>query len=359
MTRKRVLIAAGGTGGHFYPGLVLARALRQRGWEPLMLTRRDDPALAVLEREALPAVEVDLKGLPRRLSPELLLFGRRLSKALGLVGRIVKDFQPRVVAGMGGYLTVPAMVAAWRRGVPGAVHESNAVLGLANRLCLTLGARLFWGLPPGQARGGQLVGTPIRPELWERGNAVEAKRKLGLDPDRLTVLVFGGSQGAKGINEQAPAALKGRTGVQALHLAGPKDAQTVAAAYERAATPARVLPYLEGMESAYAAADLVLCRSGASTLAELAAQRKPAILMPFPHAAAGHQEANARVLERSGAAVVVLENEASSRLAGVIGDLLSSESRRRGMSQAYELLGLPEPSRAAEKLADAVEALSS
>lgn len=357
MTRRRCVIAAGGTGGHFYPGLVLARELRARGWEALMLVRRQDPALRTLEAESIPAVEVDLSGLPRRPSLELFRFLGRLARSLRLVDRVIGDFKPAAVVGMGGYLTFPAAAAAARRGVPRAVHESNAVLGLANRACVKLGARLFWGLPPRELKGGSLVGTPIRPALWERAPAQAARAALGLD-DLPTLLVFGGSQGARGLNEGAAAAVKASGWPQVLHLSGPKDAEAVSARYRDAGVSAKVLAYLDGMESAYAAADAVVCRSGASTLAELAAQRKPAVLVPFPFAAEGHQEANARVLEARGACAVVLEKDLGSRLAGVLGDLLSSESRRRGMSEAYQLLGLPEPSQTPARLADAVEALA-
>jgi UDP-N-acetylglucosamine--N-acetylmuramyl-(pentapeptide) pyrophosphoryl-undecaprenol N-acetylglucosamine transferase len=361
LKQKRVLIAAGGTGGHFYPGLVLACALRERGWQPLLLTRKADPALALLEREGLPAVEVDLKGLPRRLGPGLLLFGWKLAKALLLVDRVVKDFQPLAVVGMGSYLTFPAVLAARRRGIASAVHESNVPLGLANRLCLRLGAGLFRGLPGEANAGGELTGTPIRPALWKRGDARQARRTLGLQEERPTILAFGGSQGARGINRLVPEALSlcaARAGIQVLHLSGSNEAEEVRAAYAKAGIDALVLPYLDSMESAYAAADLVVCRSGASTLAELACQHKPAVLVPFPHAAAGHQESNARLLERCGAAVVVLEGSPPRRLAEALDDLLSSEARRQGMSEAYPKLGLPDPALTSGRLADAVETLS-
>lgn len=361
MRQKRLLIAAGGTGGHFYPGLVLAGVLRRRGWTPLFLTRQADPALAVLEREGLAAVEADLKGLPRRPGFGLALFGWKLAKTIRLADRIVKDFRPRIVVGMGGYLSFPAVLAARRRGVPGVVHESNVPLGLANQLCLMLGAKLLRGLPAERSDKAELTGTPIRPALWRSQDPRQARRALGLEEDLPTVLVFGGSQGARGINRllpQALAACSAKNALQALHLSGPNDLETVRQDYRRLGLKAVALPYLDSMESAYAAADLVVCRSGASSLAELACQRKPAVLVPYPHAAAGHQEANARLLERCGAAVVALESAPAQRLAGVIGDLLSSPQRRQAMSESYARLGLPKPELAAEKLADAVEAIS-
>ncbi len=356
---KRVMIAAGGTGGHFYPGLVAAQTLKARGWQPLMVVRAGDPALPVLERAGLPALPVDLRGLPRRLGPELLVFAGKLAGSLGLLSRAVRSFQPDLALGMGGYLSFPLAFAAWRRHVPRAVHESNAVLGLANSACVKLGAKLFWGLPPCDAQaGGTLIGTPIRPELRARRGREESRRALGLDAAAPTLLAFGGSQGAQGLNAALPAALKALPGVRVLHLAGRGKSETVAAAYREAGVRADVRDYLEDMAAAYGAADLVLCRSGASTLAELTAQRAPAVLVPYPHAAADHQEANARVFELAGACARLPESELSARLGSLLADLLQSPhagARRAEMARAYDALGLPAADAAADAFADALE----
>lgn len=353
------MIAAGGTGGHFYPGLVAAQALKKRGWEPLVVVRAGDPALATLESAGLPALPVDLRGLPRRLGPELLVFAWKLAGSLGLLQRALRSFKPDLALGMGGYLTFPLVWAARRRGVPRAVHESNAILGLANSASLRLGARLFWGLPPIEAAaGGVLAGTPVRPALWTRGDAAASRRALGLDPGRTTLLVFGGSQGASGINAALPRALKGLPDVQVLHLAGKGKAEDASAAYREAGARAEVREYLEDMASAYGAADLVVCRSGASTLAELAAQRAPAVLVPYPHAAAGHQDANARVFELAGAAVRLPEDELGSRLDATLAELLAADGaagRRREMAAAYGRLGLPPAEKTVDAFVDALE----
>lgn len=352
MSGKRVVLAAGGTGGHFYPGLVLAQTLAARGWTPLMLVRRGDPALAALEREGIASCEVPLRGMPRAVSPALLGFGRDLLRSTLLVGRVIRDFAPNVVLGMGGYLTFPAVASAARRGLPRAVHESNAVPGLANRAAAALGASFFWGLPP-VSGGGKVTGTPIRRALWTRADKAASRRELGLDPARPTILVFGGSQGARGLNLGAPRLLPKEA--QILHLAGRTAAPEVEAAYRAAGKDAKVLPFLERMELAYGAADLAVCRSGASTLAELAAQGLPAVLVPFPAAAANHQEINARALERAGACRVALERELDARLPDAARDLLSCD--RRAVERAYASLGLPAPEACAAGLADAVEAL--
>jgi len=355
------MIAAGGTGGHFYPGLVAAQALKAKGWEPLLIVRSGDPALAVLEKEGLAALPVDLRGLPRKPGPELFTFAVKLAAGLGTVSRAARAFRPDLALGMGGYLTFPLMAAAWRRGTPRAVHESNAILGLANAASAKLGAEIFWGLPPADAAaGGTLVGTPVRPALWERRDKAQSRRDLGLSPDRPTVLIFGGSQGAQGVNAALPLALKSVPGAQALHLAGKGKAEAVAAAYRAAGVDAVVREYLEDMAAAYGAADLVVCRAGASTLAELAAQRAPAVLIPYPHAAADHQNANARVFERAGTALRIEESGLGARLGAALGDLLISdggEKKRRGMSAAYDRLALPAASRAVDGFVEKLEQL--
>ena len=152
---SRVLIAAGGTGGHFYPGLVVAQEFKARGWEPLLIVKKDDPAVQRLEAEGLACLEVDLVGLPRGLGPGLIAFTAKLISSLRLMSRVARDFKPDLVVGMGGYLTFPVAYAAWRRGTQIALHESNAVLGLANKASLNFGGAVL-GLPPadGTASGG-------------------------------------------------------------------------------------------------------------------------------------------------------------------------------------------------------------
>jgi UDP-N-acetylglucosamine--N-acetylmuramyl-(pentapeptide) pyrophosphoryl-undecaprenol N-acetylglucosamine transferase len=349
---KRALIAAGGTGGHFYPGLVVAQTLKARGWEPVIVVKKDDPAKALLDKEDLAWTEVDLRGLPRGLSPQTFIFAAKLAASLGLLSRAVRDFRPDLIVGMGGYLTFPAAYAAWRRGVPCALHESNSILGLANWASVKFGAKLFWGLP--SMAGGTLVGTPVRPELFKRKDASASRKALGLDPKRTTVLIFGGSQGARSLNESMAAALKG-TGAQVLHLAGRNKSEETKAFYQRAGVSADVRDYLNDMASAYGAADLVVCRSGASTLAELAAQRMPAVLIPYPYAAADHQNANAQVHELVGAAVRIEERELSARLGPTLGDLLKSEAKRLSMSKAYDALGLPGAAQTTDRFVDLLE----
>lgn len=362
MRGKRVVIAAGGTGGHSYPGMAVACALREKGWAPLMVVREGDPSLPRLEAEGLPSLPLDLHGLPRRPGLDLLRFTWDLGAGMRLLSRTLADFRPDLVLGMGGYLTFPLAYAAWRRGVPRAVHESNAVLGLANKAAAALGCRVFWGLPP-QSGVGTVVGTPVRPALWSRQDPAQARRALGLDPERTTLLAFGGSQGAKGINAGLASALKtlDMPALQVLLLAGRGKAAEIRAAYQGVPCKTDVREYLEDMATAYAAADLVLSRSGASTLAELAVQRKPALLVPYPHAAADHQTVNARVFESAATAMCLPEDELAARLGQVLAELLKSpqaEAKRNAMAEAYGRMDLPTAETATRTLVQELEKIS-
>lgn len=365
----RIAIACGGTGGHFYPGYALARKLRSRGHEVLFLLRRGDPASARLLARDLPFVELDLRGMPRGLSPRWPAFLWKLASSLRVALHLLRAYRPSALVGMGGYLTFPAAMAARLEGIPFILHESNAVLGLANRACLSSASALALGLPLDRPLRGvsasALTGTPVREELLTPSDPAEARKALGLDPVMPTVLVFGGSQGARSINRTFPKGLcllaARRPGAfQVLHLSGPAEEASVSAAYATAGSPLKAVTrgYLEGMAQAYAAADLVVCRAGASTLAELFAQTKPALLIPYPGATAAHQEANARVLVRAGAAAVLPDASLTAeRAAARVEELLFSgrADALSRMASAYGALRLPEPSRCADMLADIVE----
>ncbi|MBI4385908.1 MAG: undecaprenyldiphospho-muramoylpentapeptide beta-N-acetylglucosaminyltransferase [Elusimicrobia bacterium] len=366
---KRIVLACGGTGGHFYPGYALACALRTRGWEPLFILRKEDPAIPTLEADGFPYVELDLRGLSRTPGLGWAFFGFKLLSSLRIARNIMRSFDPRCVVGMGGYLTFPIVAAArWKR-IPSLIHESNAVLGLANRACLPFASKVALGLPisgiaHGPGKRYELAGTPVRTELQNLPAPQEARRALGLDPALRTILIFGGSQGARSINRAAPEAAGAlgarRPDWQILHLSGTGEEEAVKEAYKKTAIRAVVKPTLRGMHQAYAAADLVVCRAGASTLAELCATRRPAILVPYPAAAADHQEANALILARAGAARLILDKDLSApALANELEDLIFSPQVLEKMAGRYESLGLPAPAEALSALVRAVESLGS
>lgn len=313
-----------------------------------------------MEREDIPCLPIDLRGLPRKLGPEIFRFAGRLVGSIRDLTRAVSDFSPSHALGMGGYLSFPLMLAAWRGGVSRSLHESNSILGLANAASLKLGAKLFWGLPPAPGEpAGTLVGTPTRVEFSRSGDVHAARERLGLQKDLPTLLVFGGSQGARALNEYFPTIAPTLGAAQIFHVAGRGKGDAVRANYQKIGARAIVADYCDDMPSAYAAADLVVCRSGASTLAELAALKKPAILIPYPHATAQHQDFNARVFEVVGAAARVPENDLPKKFPEQLKTLFlnkSSDESRSRMSRSYAALGLPAAGQSAAKLADALEA---
>jgi UDP-N-acetylglucosamine--N-acetylmuramyl-(pentapeptide) pyrophosphoryl-undecaprenol N-acetylglucosamine transferase len=312
-------------------------------------------------------------------SSRLIRFWFRLAKATRGCAVACDEFEPDVVLGMGGFTSVPALVAArWfcRRGsgdrqLPATlIHESNAVPGKANRWAGRFADGVAVGLPECarffRRQPVTVTGTPIRAALraWSRpGRRAEARERLGLSPERLTVLVAGGSQGAHAINEAVTAALPwldGRCGtLQFVHLTGPQDEQFVRESYERNGWEANVMSFCDQMEVVYGAADMIVARSGAATLAEIAAFGLPSILVPYPHAAGNHQWHNARVFERAGAARLVEparwsepRAERGQHLAAAIGGLLDDEVGRRRMARAARALAVDD---AAERLATLLE----
>ncbi len=371
----KVMIACGGTGGHLFPGLAIAEVLRARHHQVRLLVSEkaiDQTALEALTNSFDHSASIAVQAVPAvgyGGSSQLTRFCFRLAKATHVCAGACNEFEPDVVLGMGGFTSVPALFAArWfrRRGIAALIHESNAVPGKANRWAGQFADHVAVGMADCARFFGRkpvtITGTPVRAALHS-GKVVDARARFGLDPERTTVLVAGGSQGAHAVNEAVANALtwlKGKTGkVQFVHLSGLCDERFMREAYERNGFKAKVMSFCSQMELAYSTADLVVARSGASTLTELAAFGLPAILIPYPQAAGNHQWHNARVFERSGAARVVeqaqlnrLQVPAGQRLADVIGGLLDDESQRRRMGQAARSLAVDD---ATERIAALVE----
>ena len=313
----KVLIMAGGTGGHVYPGLAVAHELRARGHEVVWLGTPDSFESRTVPAQDIPMELVQVsglrgKGVLKLLGAPLLIL-RAVRQALQVLARV----QPDVVLGMGGFASGPGGVASWLRRIPLFVHEQNATAGFTNRQLAKLARQALQGFE-GALAGGITVGNPVRAEV--AGLPAPAARYAGRS-GALNLLVVGGSQGAKALNEKVPAAL-------ALLPAGERPkvrhqgGRTVAvaeAAYARHGVQAEVTPFIQDMASAYAWADLVVCRAGASTVAELASAGVASVLVPFPFAVDDHQTANAGVLVRAGGATLVQERDLSAeRLAGLL-----------------------------------------
>jgi UDP-N-acetylglucosamine--N-acetylmuramyl-(pentapeptide) pyrophosphoryl-undecaprenol N-acetylglucosamine transferase len=333
------IIACGGTGGHLFPGLAVAESLRARGHEVLLfVSEKEVDALALSGRsfrfEKLPTV-----GLPSLYSPAIFGFLRRFNESLSLCRAIYRKFQPEAVLGMGGFTSTAPIVAGRMRGIATFIHESNAIPGKANKLTARLVRAVLLGFkecaPFFPLARTEVTGTPIRTEL-QRLDRAEALERLGLQPDLLTLLVMGGSQGASGINQSMIKSLPALNGLplQVIHLSGARDERLVADNYRRENIPAYVAPFHHRMEEAYSGADVAVARSGAASLAELAFYGLPSILIPFPYAADDHQSRNAEIFVRGDAAILLKESELTGDLlARTIRSLIEDRPRLQRMSE--------------------------
>jgi UDP-N-acetylglucosamine--N-acetylmuramyl-(pentapeptide) pyrophosphoryl-undecaprenol N-acetylglucosamine transferase len=350
----RVLIAGGGTAGHVFPALALAAELRAQGHEVRLAGTAMGQEAALVPAAGLAFEAIEAKPFDRAVSPRALLAPlvtvRSVSRCRPLVER------HDVVVGMGGYVSVPVALAALRSRRPLVLHEQNAVAGLANRTlarparAVALAFEEAAASLPRSARAvvtGNPVREPILAVAAERERlAKEAIDELDLVPGRRTVVVFGGSQGALHVNRAVVGSLAALTGADAqlVLLAGRAHADRIHAAIgPEPPVPVRVLPFLERMELAYAAADLVVARAGATTVAELAVTGTPSLLIPYPHATGRHQDANARALQRAGGAVVLSDDALDGGALPVrIRDLLDDGAELRAMGDRARAWSRPD-----------------
>ncbi len=312
----KILIAAGGTGGHLYPGIALARELKKRNGEVFFIIRKRKNEEKILQSEKIPYFQLNFEGLPRRIGLPLFLYFPKLLFATFKVAVLLKSLRPDFLVGMGGYLSVPVILAAKLYFLPTIIHEQNLYPGLANRLLAKIVDKIAISFPETikffPPKKTVYTGNPIREEL--KGITPElAKEKFDLSKDKFTILIFGGSAGARYINEVVVNALpllnRLREKVQFLHLTGEKDYLWVKENYSKQGFPGKVLPYLEEMGFAYACADLVISRAGASTIAEILSLKKPSLLTPYPYATGRHQELQARYLAEKGYAYFSLDKD--------------------------------------------------
>lgn len=349
--QKRFIIASGGTGGHFYPGLALGKALKQRGCVVRFIVRKDDPAAEVLKAARFKYREIDFMGLPRTINPlHHIRFIGKLVKSMRQTRDFIRKFRPDVVLGTGGYISFPLIFTAHFMGIKTAVHDSNARLGLANRVCGKFSDLFMLGLPINKKiKNAKLVSTPIRPEFADSTNRNEILKKLKLDPNRRTVLVVGGSQGAKHLNAAVAQLAKTATAWQFIHITGGKWYQEIKELHGDNPRVV-VLPYSHEIYALMQVVDATICRSGASTVAELLYCQLPAIFVPFPHAAANHQYYNAKILEEAGAALIVNDDK---RLFQTLPQVFNKLDKRKlsVMRYAYLRLRLPNPINAARNIA--------
>ncbi len=354
----KILIACGGTGGHLFPGIAVGEALRAHGHEVMLLISEkkvDAEASAKyshLRFETVPAV-----AKPPTFSPRMLPF---LWKTWGSIGRcreIIRQFGADAVLGMGGFTSLPPVYAGHKLGLKTFVHDSNAKPGRANVMTSRFCTRVFLGLDAAKAffpnRETVTTGTPVRPEIKNLPSREEAAAMFGLDPEKTTILVTGGSQGARCLNElSAHAAAMLPPEMQVLHIAGALDFERVSA-ISRGRAGHKVLGFCDQMPSAYALADLVIARSGASSLTEISISGHPSILVPFPYASDDHQTRNAEVFANAGAAKLVQERDLDAeKLAALATSILQDLPTYKRMAKAARDLAIPD---AAERVCAAIE----
>ncbi len=353
---QRIIIASGGTGGHFYPGFALGKAFRARQIKVMFIVRKEDPAIQILKKNNFNYREIDFMGLPRSINPvRQLRFIGKFFKALLQTRQIIKKFHPDLALGMGGYISFPLIFIAHLMGIKTAVHDSNAKLGLANLVCGKFADLFMLGLPLYKKRCRKnspykLMSTPIRPEFDEDVDRNAVLTKLHLDPGCKTVLVVGGSQGARNLNAAVAKLAKQFSAWQFIHLTGEKWYREVRELHGNNPRVA-VLSYSHKIYELMKIADGAICRSGASTLAELMHCQLPAVLVPFPHAAANHQYYNAKILADGRCAVIAKEDNKLFQHLQTAFSQLNNPRRLSAMRYAYLRLNIPSPIRAARNIA--------
>lgn len=354
MSARPVLILAGGTGGHVYPALAVAAALREKSIPVHWLG-----GTYGIETTLVPAAAIPLTALPGRglrgTGPGRKLLGPpRLVMAVVRAWRLIRRLRPRAALGFGGYASGAGGLAAWLARCPLIVHEQNAIVGTTNKTLGRFAARRLEGFAGAFGADAEWVGNPVRKEFIEVTPPV---RRYGERDGALRLLVAGGSQGASVLNETVPGTLaRMDTRFDVRHLAGPAHVEITRRAYAEAGVEAQVMAYSQAMWDTYAWADLAVTRAGALTVAELAMVGLPAVLVPFPAAVDDHQSANARVFEGAGAGRLLAQSALSaSTLAGLLSELAGAG--RDGlleMAQGARSLAQPE---AAARVADAALAV--
>lgn len=351
----RFIVTGGGTGGHIYPAMAIAQGLQERFFQAKILYVGTSKGLEadIVPKAGLDFAKIKVEGLARPFSYRTAVSLLRAVQGGGEALRIVKKFQPHVVIGTGGYVCGPVVVAAALLGVPTLIHEQNAFPGVTNRIlarfarrvCITFedAAQHF----PRKAKVA-LTGLPVRPEILS-AERLSGLKALGLSPGRLTVVITGGSRGARSINRVMTEILPNffqQEDVQFCHVTGQAGYRETTDALKKSGISMedrgniKIVPYLYEMHHALAAADIIIGRAGASFLSEVMVRGIPAILIPYPFAAANHQEYNARALERRGAAKVILEKDLTGKnLEETLQAFINNNSMRKQVAESVKGLG--------------------
>jgi UDP-N-acetylglucosamine--N-acetylmuramyl-(pentapeptide) pyrophosphoryl-undecaprenol N-acetylglucosamine transferase len=348
---RPVLIMAGGTGGHVFPALAVAKVLRERGVAVVWLGVPGSMEARLVPANGFPIEWVRIGGIRGKGLTQKLLAPLRILKALAQSLRVLRRVRPRSVLGAGGYVSGPGGIAAWLLRIPLLIHEQNAIAGMTNRWLARFAGQVLEAFPGsfGPKVAAQTIGNPVRADIA----ALPAPEVRFADRGASRLLVLGGSQGAQRLNAVVPQALaqvapENRPWVR--HQTGERGVEAARTAYAEARVEAEVLPFIDDMAAAYAWADLAVCRAGAMTVAELQAAGVGAIFVPFPMATDDHQTKNAEVMVRNGAAQVIQERDLTpERLAAAISALVTDRARLLNMAEAARATRITD---AAARLAD-------
>jgi UDP-N-acetylglucosamine--N-acetylmuramyl-(pentapeptide) pyrophosphoryl-undecaprenol N-acetylglucosamine transferase len=364
----RVIISGGGTGGHIYPAITIAKTIASmvQPCQILFVGTKHGMEADIVPKEGFEFATVEVRGFERKLSWQNVRTIIKTIAGIGQAFKIVRQFKPDVVIGTGGYVCGPVLLTASLMGVPSMIQEQNVIPGVTNKILTRFVNKVAVGYAEAARYFGKLAdkvavtGNPIRPEVMSASRE-EGIKALGLDADKLTILVAGGSLGARTINNamvDVHRHFAGRRDVQILHVTGKNEYNNIVGNIRQAgidvssAGNISIVPYLYNMPLALAAADAAIFRAGAIGLAELTARGIPAILVPYPFAAENHQEFNARVLEENGAAVVIRDSELTgARLVEALEKMLSDKEALKIMAEASQKLGHPEAAETIAKLA--------
>lgn len=346
----KFIISGGGTGGHIFPAVAIANEIRRR--EPtadiLFVGANGRMEMTRVPEAGYKIIGLDISGLQRRLTPQNLLFPMRVFRSVRKAGKLVESFRPDAVVGVGGYASAPVLLAATSRGIPSLIQEQNSYAGLVNKL---LGRRVgricvaYEGMESFfPAAKIVLTGNPVRSEI-AYGNRADAQQFFSLDASKKTLLIIGGSLGARTLNLATAAALPRlrEAGVQLLWQTGKlyyPEAERQAADY--AADKLQALEFIQRMDLAYAAADVVVSRAGALSVSELCLTGKASVLVPSPNVAEDHQTKNALALVSKGAAVLITDEHASTRLYDETLRLLADSERQQQLSTRVRGLARPD-----------------
>jgi UDP-N-acetylglucosamine--N-acetylmuramyl-(pentapeptide) pyrophosphoryl-undecaprenol N-acetylglucosamine transferase len=343
---RTLMIMAGGTGGHIFPALSVADHARAAGWNVIWLGSRAGMEARLVPAKGYPMAWIRFSGVRRSGLVRTAMLPFNLLVAFWQSARAIFAHRPDVVLGMGGYVAFPGGMMASFLNRPLVIHEQNSVAGLTNRVLASVADKVLAGFPDafGKRRNVEWTGNPVRADI--AALAAPAERYAGRTGP-LRLLVLGGSQGAKALNDAVPQALarlpEGRT-VEVIHQAGAAHLEAVRATYASVGVAATVIPFIDDMAATYGAVDLMICRAGASTIAELAAAGVPAILVPFPYAVDDHQTRNARFLSERGGAVLMPQSELNvERLTEVLASL--TREKLTAMAEAARAVGKPEATR--------------